>query len=513
MYGNIIFSPQNELKKTYDSIDVHRVDVHRLKQPKPSTLIFIEDEETESGDESPIDLREKRPKASTLTEVEPEGFDVSNEPSEEPSEEPTEEPTLLPSATPTLPPTHSPTVIPTAIPSIVPTTAPSFTSTIIPTAPPSTNVQPSAVPSQAPTPLPSTNPSFIPTPTPTLLATAEPTLKPFTFRPSLQPIAPGETAFPTVAATEAVTEQVKVNAIYQVESVRADFLNPTSTSTLQSTIEAVAPQPSTVVLKSYQLISSSVKSNAWQRSPSFSSAVSFAKVLGGGLRGAWSGWSWSEAGTVASALHHRDNMKLAALVVYKFSVESDIIFNLVDFPSDNATSLALRQTTVLEQTVLEGTFTSALRLLAVANNATQLLDAMVTNVTTQATIIPPSSSSSHHRRRAVLTDWQIVLIIFGTFFGFFVLFYYLDRCNKARRAAGTGKKYQSSESSWTSKLFPKVSSHSSSVVPVSSYNMMENHHEHGSSNLLKVTHKGVPKGHNSDNGLVMSEERYRELQL
>eukprot|EP01033_Poteriospumella_lacustris_P021343 gene21343-15823_t len=69
-------------------------------------------------------------------------------------------------------------------------------------------------------------------------------------------------------------------------------------------------------------------------------------------------------------------MKLAALVVYKFSVESDIIFNLVDFPSDNATSLASRQTTVLEQTVLEGTFTSALRLLAVANNATQLLDAM-----------------------------------------------------------------------------------------------------------------------------------------
>jgi len=306
--------------------------------------------------------------------------------------------------------------------------------------------------------------TFIPTATPTLFPTAEPTLKPFTFRPSLQPLAPGETAFPTVAATEAVTEQVKVNTIYQVESVRADFLNPTSTSTLQSTIEAVAPQPSTVVLKSYSLVSSSVKSNAWQRSPSFSSAASFGKVLGGGLRGAWNGWSWSEAGTVASALHHRDKMKLAALVVYKFSVESDIIFNLVDFPSDNATSLASRQTTVLEQTVLEGTFTSALRLLAVANNATQLLDAMVTNVTTQATIIPPSSSSSHHRRR--LTDWQIALIVIGSVLGFFIVWYVIFRYQRDSKKDGKPKSPTS--------FSIKISSYSSSVVvPTTSNHVLD----------------------------------------
>jgi len=297
----------------------------------------------------------------------------SEEPTEEPSEEPTEEPTSIPSSQPS----NRPSGFPSAVPSFYPTSVPS----VVPSSRPSS--RPNSQPSSLPTCQPSSSPSGRPSAQPSAQPTNSPTAP--SFRPTFQPYAPSPV--PTVR----VTENVNVTTEYQFGSVNAVQLNNVSVSTITAVIQQLAPKPSTVVVKSFTRIDDG-------------------NSTGRRLEGDWS-LSLSSA---------RVEIEAARRKYYRYRVVANIIFNLINFPGQNASAVAATKTKMIKEVGTNGTFVQVLRQLAVANNATQLFNTTVEGVNVTHTVVPPTPTTSDDdssTRTARLTDGQIAGLIVGCIVG------------------------------------------------------------------------------------------------
>ncbi len=271
---------------------------------------------------------------------------------------PTLEPTESPSEEPSEEPTEEPTNIPSGHPSSVP----------------------SSVPSTIPTSVPSSQPSSYPTGRPSAQPSAQPTNSPTapSFRPTFQPYAPSPV--PTVR----VTENVNVTTEYQFGSVNAVQLNNVSVATITTVIQQLAPKPSTVVVTSFTRIDDG---NSTGRRLSLSSA--------------------------------RVEIEAARRKYYRYRVVANIIFNLINFPGQNASTVAATKTKMIKEVGTNGTFVQVLRQLAVANNATQLFNTTVEGVNVTHTVVPPPTTSDDDAstRTARLTNGQIAGLIVGCIIG------------------------------------------------------------------------------------------------
>mmetsp|Transcript_2454 Transcript_2454/g.2547 ORF Transcript_2454/g.2547 Transcript_2454/m.2547 type:complete len:417 (+) Transcript_2454:57-1307(+) len=276
---------------------------------------------------------------------------------------PTHEPTEAPSEEPSEEPTEEPTNVPSNRPSSRPS---NFPSTI-----------PSSRPSSQPSSRPSRRPSSQPTSQPTNSPTAP------SFRPTFQPYAPSPV--PTVR----VTDNVNVTTEYQFGSVNAVQLNNVSVATITTVIQQVAPKPSTVIVQSFTRIDD-----------------------GNGTRRRLEG-DWSLSLTSAKV-----EIEAARRKYYRYRVVASIIFNLVNFPGQDASTVAASKTQLIKEVGTNGTFVRALRQLALANNATQLFNTTVEGVNVTHSVVPPTASdddSSSHTAR--LTNGQIAGLIVGCVVG------------------------------------------------------------------------------------------------
>ena len=279
----------------------------------------------------------------------------------------------------------APTIEPTEAPSEEPSEEPTEEPTNIPSGQPSS--VPSSVPSTIPTSIPSSQPFSHPSGRPSAQPSAQPTNSPTapSFRPTFQPYAPSPV--PTVR----VTENVNVTTEYQFGSVNAVQLNNVSVATITTVIQQLAPKPSTVVVKSFTRIDDG-------------------NSTGRRLEGDWS-LSLSSA---------RVEIEAARRKYYRYRVVANIIFNLINFPGQNASAVAATKTKMIKEVGTNGTFVQVLRQLAVANNATQLFNTTVEGVNVTHTVVPPppvETESTSSTRTARLTNGQIAGLIVGCIVG------------------------------------------------------------------------------------------------
>jgi hypothetical protein len=282
-----------------------------------------------------------------------------------PSVSPTLTPTVVPSLVPSIAPSRSPsivpTMIPTAIPIVTPTTSPSVSPSfspsaspsvvpsLVPTAVPSSHRPsevPSAVPTVLPTPVPSASPSLVPTVTPT----ETPSVSPTTRVPSVAPTVDRQ---PTATPTGRSKATIVVNAALTVSSVNGAALNPTSQETIKQSIANASHTPvNNVDLLSVTRTDSNNNNNRRR-------------------------------------LLTRSSVHSTTVSLFSYSVVAEIHFNLVDFPdSFNASYVATIKSQLIVKSVKTGVLQQTVRFYAMSNNATQLLEIAVENVTVTATIAP-----------------------------------------------------------------------------------------------------------------------------
>ncbi len=181
---------------------------------------------------------------------------------------------------------------------------------------------------------------------------------------------------------------MNVTTEYQFGSVNAVQLNNVSVATITTVIQQVAPKPSTVVVHSFTRIDD-----------------------GNGTRRRLEGdWSLSLASAKVEIEARRK--------YYRYRVVASIIFNLVNFPGQDASTVAASKTQLIKEVGTNGTFVRALRQLALANNATQLFNTTVEGVNvTHAVVPPPASDDDSSSHTARLTNGQIAGLIVGCIVG------------------------------------------------------------------------------------------------
>ena len=105
---------------------------------------------------------------------------------------------------------------------------------------------------------------------------------------------------------------------------------------------------------------------------------------------------------------------------YRYRVVANIIFNLINFPGQDASTVAATKTKLIKEVGTNGSFVEALHELALVNNATQLFNTTVEGVNVTHSVVPPPSSTttaSDSTRTAHLTNGQIAGLIVGCIVG------------------------------------------------------------------------------------------------
>jgi hypothetical protein len=298
---------------------------------------------------SPTTTPTKAPTASPS--IEP-SFSPSTTPTVNPSEVPSAPPTFIPTSDPTRAPTVSPTQTPTFGPSVIPSVAPSF----VPTATPI--ITPTVVPSAGPTLVPSVDPTMTPTEVPSLVPS---------FRPSAPTYAPS--AVPTVVPTRRTKATIVVNTDLTVNSVNGATLSPTSQETIKQSI-----------------------ANASQTTPNNVDLVSVTRTNR----------------RLLSSVVHRT---LATVSLFSYKVVAEIHFNLIDFPGLNESYVAGTKSKGIMQAVKTHEFDRIISYYATINNASQLLNVTVPEVSVSTSFVPVSSSSSEDG--GSLSEGQIAGLVIG----------------------------------------------------------------------------------------------------
>ncbi len=196
------------------------------------------------------------------------------------------------------------------------------------------------------------------------------------FRPTFQPYAPSPD--PTV-------DNVNVSAEYHFGSVDGIQLNNVSVVTITTVIEQVVPKPSTVIVKSFTRIDDG--NSTGRRLLTSTGRV---EIQSGGRSKRY----------------------------YRYRVVANIIFNLINFPGQDASTVAATKTKVIKEVGTNGSFVHALHKLALVKNATQLFNTTVEGFNvTHSVVLPPSTTASDSSRTAHLTNGQIAGLIVGCIVG------------------------------------------------------------------------------------------------
>lgn len=218
------------------------------------------------------------------------------------------------------------------VPSQVPTANPTYAPSGLP----------SSEPSSRPSSQPSSHPSSLPTGQPTLSPTA-PTFKP--------------TKAPSFSPTVKNDDVVKVSGTSRVKFVNGQTLNDLSLATLLSAYQNISDNAQSTVITSTVLVSTSVR-----RGLTASKSVS------------------------AEAIPNHPSY------VYDIGFLSSYVMTY--HPGYTSSQLAAAKTTTIRSAIEVGQFESALRYLAQARNATQLLNGSCSEVRSLDSVVVPSSSGA-----------------------------------------------------------------------------------------------------------------------
>ncbi len=308
-------------------------------------------------------------------------------PTMNPTASPSKTPTIAPTVIPTTVPSDSPSVTPTVTPSAVPTTVPSISpsatpTTTSPSASPTTSapstISPSAIPSYVPTMNPTEAPTMVPTAYPTAAPSRIPTATP-SFTPTAVPTpspTPNPTMVPSSLPTIEKDEIVQVVGVSRVKFVNGETLNSLSLSTLLTAFQNISENAQSTEISSTVLIAQSQVQMIPHRQN-----VRGRVSLAGSVRGS----STYDIGFVSTYLtsHHQGY---------------------------TSSQLASAKSTTIRQAIEGGEFESALRSLAVARNATQLLNGTCNEVTSLSSTITASSSSSSSESNVNVTVIIIIVV-------------------------------------------------------------------------------------------------------
>jgi hypothetical protein len=125
-----------------------------------------------------------------------------------------------------------------------------------------------------------------------------------------------------------------------------------------------------------------------------------------------------------------------AATLFKYNVVADIHFNLIDFPeSFNASYVAEMKSKQIVRAVDTGIMNQIVRYYAIANNASQLLNATAANVTVLFTTVTPAPSSSSSESTS-LSDGKIAGLVVGVTLGallLIALFFWVVTARKSRK--------------------------------------------------------------------------------
>jgi hypothetical protein len=127
-----------------------------------------------------------------------------------------------------------------------------------------------------------------------------------------------------------------------------------------------------------------------------------------------------------------------------WQIDFQLKYFLVNYPTLNATTVAKQSQQTIIQAFQTGTFQTALRQVAFANNASQLLNATATTVTVAATIVEPETAPSSHS--VSLTAGQVAGIVIGSIIGailIFVLIFFLVREKRSDSRISQASRYAS----------------------------------------------------------------------
>jgi hypothetical protein len=296
-----------------------------------------------------------------------------------PSRTPTFGPSCVPSAVPTFVPTATPIITPTVVPSAIPTFVPSVSPTVAPTQ------IPSVIPTVSPTVSPTVDPTFVPSVTPTVIPTEVPSVDPTmtptevpTVVPSFRPSAPtySPSAVPTATPTARTKGSIIVNAGLTVNSVNGATLSLTSQETVKQSI-----------------------ANASQTTVNNVDLVSVTRT---------------NRRLLSSVVH-----RMLATALFSYKVVAEIHFNLIDFPGLNESYVAGTKSKVVMKAVKTHEFDRIISYYATANNASQLLNVTVPEVSISTSFVPVSSSSSEDS--GSLSEGQIAGLVIGVIIGTMLL--------------------------------------------------------------------------------------------
>jgi tetrahydromethanopterin S-methyltransferase subunit B len=370
-------------------------------------------------------------------------------PTATPSTAPTKTPTAVPSAIPTSPtasptfsPTCTPSVVPTMKPTVTPSTFPSRSPTYIPTAVPS--FTPTAAPTRVPTRLPSASPSVAPSATPTIVPTATPTAIP-TYTPSCIPTAnPSDTptTVPTALPSHSPTFLPTVTPTFTPSAVPSAF--PSSQPSSRPTGEP-STQPTnrpTTPTFSPTAIPTAVATSRTKASVTVNAGFTFTSVNGASLsslsqetvKQSIANASHTTANNVelVSVTRADTNRRLflrvekfivhtVAATLFKYNVVANIHFNLIDFPeSFNASYVAEMKSKQIVRAVDTGVMNQIVHYYAIANSASQLLNATAANITVLSTTVTPAPSFSSSEA-SKLSAGQIAGLVVGIIIGAMLL--------------------------------------------------------------------------------------------
>jgi hypothetical protein len=125
-------------------------------------------------------------------------------------------------------------------------------------------------------------------------------------------------------------------------------------------------------------------------------------------------------------------------------INFQLTYYLANYPTVNVTTLTQQSQQTLIQAFQSGTFQTVLRQIALANNASQLLNATATNITVAATIVEPETAPSSHS--VSLTAGQVAGIVIGSIIGailIFVLIFFLVREKRSDSRISQASRYAS----------------------------------------------------------------------
>jgi hypothetical protein len=136
--------------------------------------------------------------------------------------------------------------------------------------------------------------------------------------------------------------------------------------------------------------------------------------------------------------------RVLAQALFTYSVVANIHFNLVDFPdSFNGSYLAVMKSKQIIQAVESGVFQQTVRYYAVVNNASQLMNSSVPDVTILAVTVTPAPSDSSSSSSNDLTAGQTAGIVIGVTLGVIVLFglIYMSVVESRKNKSNTNKSH------------------------------------------------------------------------